>query len=97
MALQSRPTREQGLRNCALILDDNDSVELIGKVEPHVRETFELLRERRTLTARDVAERWELDINAASTRLKALFDLGLALRTDVRDAHGKQYRYMRPI
>jgi len=36
-----------------------------------------------------------LSIPAASTRLKVLYDLGLALRIEVRDSSGKQYNYQR--
>lgn len=94
ITLRSRPDREPGVRNCVLpACAEAGRVELVGKTEGHVRETFELLRQRRYLFARDVAQTLGLDIHAASTRLKALYTLGLARRAEELEAHGKQYVY----
>ncbi len=96
-ALISRPVREPGLRNCVLpLLGADGRVGLVGKVEANVAETFELLRARVVLTARDLADERRLEIGAASTRLKALSDLGLAVRAETRDAHGKLFAYRWP-
>ena len=98
-ALQSRPEREKnlGLRNCALPLQENEgdrtSLTLVGKWEDHVEQTFEILRTEVTLNARQLADTMKLSIPAASTRLKVLYDLGLALRSEMRDAQGKQFVY----
>jgi DNA-binding transcriptional ArsR family regulator len=97
MALLARTIGDKGLRNCVVpVIDEAGDVDLVGKAEGHVHQTFDLLRSRRELTARDVADALSLDIAAASTRLKTLFDLGLATRAEVRDTLGKQFSYTWP-
>ena len=94
MALLSRPFRDPGTRNCVIpVLTHKDTISLIGKFESHVQETFELVQKYKRLTAREIADGLNLDIAAASTRLKVLYNLGLATRTDTKDAYGKQYVY----
>lgn len=94
LAVTSRPVREPGVRNCVLpVLNDHGRVELVGKAEDHVRQTFETLRQRGELTARELADSHGLDIGAASTRLKVLFNLGLACRREERDERGRLYVY----
>ncbi|HLY26220.1 MAG TPA: hypothetical protein VKQ72_07760 [Aggregatilineales bacterium] len=97
MALNTRPDREskhlERLRNCVFPVINNAEVILLGKYEENVAETFELLRRHKTLTARELADRMNLNLNAASTRLKTLSDLGLSLRSSVHDSQGKQYTY----
>jgi hypothetical protein len=98
MALLSRPEREAKVRNCLIPVKGSDhNVRLVGKAEGHVAHTFDLLRLRQQLTARDLADALELEIGAASTRLKVLVDLGLGYRTEVRDASGKQFVYVWPF
>lgn len=92
-ALSSRPSREAGLRNCVVPIGNDGQLQLVGKYEEHVRQSFHLLLRRKELTARDVAAELDLSIAAASTRLKTLFDLGLALRVETRDEQGRQYTY----
>lgn len=95
-SLLSRPVREPGLRNCVIpVLSGRDNVQLCGKSEDHVQQTFGLLNRVGELTAKTLADMLGLTISAASTRLKVLFDLGLAVRHEVRDANGKQYTYQR--
>lgn len=98
MALETRVDREspdrERLRNCVLpIVIKEEEMTLIGKFEDHVLQSFELLSKHKTLTARDLSDVLNLNLNAASTRLKTLADLGLALRTEIRDAQGKQFVY----
>lgn len=97
-ALLSRPDREKspGLRNCVFPILEDSQVQLVGKAENHVRETFEVLRFGGLMTARALADQWSIDIAAASTRLKSLFDLGLAARVETRDPHGKVFLYRWP-
>ncbi|NJL41527.1 MAG: helix-turn-helix transcriptional regulator [Leptolyngbyaceae cyanobacterium SM1_4_3] len=66
---------------------------MAGKYESHVQETFSVLASRKELSARELADRLKISLNAASTRLKTIADLGLAKRVDLRDAQGKQYIY----
>ncbi|HMQ30025.1 MAG TPA: hypothetical protein PKD53_04820 [Chloroflexaceae bacterium] len=98
MALSSRTVRESGLRNCVLpVRNVQQGTILVGKCEAHVQGTFELLTRHRQLTARELTDILELDIAAASTRLKVLFDLGLATRIEERDGQVKQFVYTWPL
>jgi len=97
MSLETRIEREPEslvrLRNCVLPVLDEPGLRLVGKFEEHVQESFTLLDKYRRLTARELSDVLNLNVNAASTRLKTLADLGLALRTETRDSVGKQYIY----
>lgn len=94
MALDSRTRRHKALRNCVVpVMDADGELRLIGKVEESVDQTFELLRLSRELTTPKVAAVLKLSDAAASTRLKVLYDLGLALRTEIRDEQGRQFVY----
>lgn len=85
---------EEVNRHCVLpYRDDKGNLQLIGAREAQVNETFELLRLAKTLTTSQVAPIWKLSDNAASNRLKALYDLGLAIRSEVRDEQGRQFVY----
>ncbi len=98
ITLSSRPQREPGLRNCILpFVTPEGQVDIVGKAEGHVRETFDLLRTRRHLSAREVADVFGLEIHAASVRLKVLHDLRLAVRTEKPELHGKQFIYLWPF
>jgi hypothetical protein len=98
LALLSRPPREPGLHNCVLpVVTEEGEVDLIGRCEEHVRQTFGLLRARLRLTARSLADELGLDVAAASTRLKLLFNLGLVRRMEMRDEHGRLYVYEWPL
>lgn len=97
MALSTRIEREPvdipNLRNCVLLLLKDAKLSLIGKYENHVQETFSLLMSKETMTARDASDLFDISLNAASTRLKTVADLGLVRRSEVRDSQGKQYIY----
>ena len=97
MALTTRIEREPNdkphLRNCVLMNMKSDKAELCGKYENHVLETFSLLISKRSLSTRDSSDLLDVSLNAASTRLKTVADLGLAKREEVRDTQGKQYIY----
>ena len=98
MALSSRTVREIGLRNCVFpVHNQGFGTKLIGKSEGHVQTSFEVLKQHTHLTARELAELLNLDIAAASTRLKVLFDLGLATRIEEREGQVKQFIYTWPL
>lgn len=102
MALTSRPKREAShdggtLRNCVIPVITGNDIELVGKTENHVEETFALLRRTKQLATSDVISAFNMSITAASTRLKILYDLGLALRQELRDDQGIQYLYFWPV
>ncbi len=93
--LISRPERHKGLRNCVLPVKSNglEDLQLVGKCEDNFKQTFDLLRVTRQLTTRQVADVLDLTAQAASSRLKALYDNGVALRQETRDDQGKQFVY----
>jgi hypothetical protein len=95
--LESRTRREPRLRNLVFpVLDAEGKIELVGLCEKNIRNTFALLQKKKILTARDIQEHFKkqkLAINSASTRLKTMYDLGLALRSSQREAPGGQYMY----
>ncbi len=96
--LITRVEQTDKLRNSLMpVYVSDDRVELVGKAETHVTETFDMLRRVKRLTARTLADEMRLEIGAASTRLKVLYDLGLALREEVRDRVGKQFIYVWPF
>ena len=98
ITLSSRPQREPGVRNCVLpFVNPEGQVDLVGKAERHVHETFGLLRARRRLSARDVADAFGLEVHAASVRLKVLHDLRLAARMEEHELQGKQFIYLWPF
>jgi len=99
MALKSRPARETGsVRNSVVpVIQPDGKVDLIGKCENHVQQTFDLLRRQGTLTTNKVMDELKVNLAAASTRLKSLYDLGLVIREEVHDERGMQYRYTWPL
>lgn len=95
LAAESRHVREPGnLRNLALPVQMPDGrVEILGKLEPHLRSTLSHVRDRRDCSSREVAETLGMEIHAASTKLKTLYGLRLLRRREVVDEVGKQYLY----
>ncbi len=93
--LISRPERHRGLRNCVMPIKPNgaEDLSLVGKYEDNFKQTFDLLRAVRQLTTRQVVDTLKLTPQAASSRLKALYDNGVALRQETRDEQGKQFVY----
>ncbi len=89
--LAGRPGYSTGLRNCVLPLQDGDGIHLLGKTEDYVAETFSHLAKTRKLSASDLASQLDLALNTASTRLKTLYDLGIALRQSQDSERGFAY------
>ena len=65
----------------------------IGQLDPALREVLYLLAEHHQLTAPQLAELLELEINTASTRLKRLYDRHLSWREYESLNKGLQYHY----
>ena len=95
--LDSRPRRTR-IGNCVFpVIDEKGRMDLVGPREDYIDETFRFLKRKEAITARDLQENFKLKIGAASTRLKAIYDLGLAVRSAHRDAPGGQYTYHLPL
>jgi STAS-like domain of unknown function (DUF4325)/Winged helix-turn-helix DNA-binding len=68
-------------------------LQVVGHMEPNLEEVFELLKEHKELSARDLADQLNLEINTASTRLKKLHDLGATMRREEVIDRGRQHIY----
>ena len=89
--LSGRPSYSTGLRNCVIPLTDGKSLQLLGKTEEYVQETFKELIHAGALSTSDLMSRLDLANNTASTRLKVLYDLGLARRVSKAGTRGYVY------
>jgi hypothetical protein len=89
--LSGRAGSSTGVRNCVLPLVDGDLIRLLGKTEDYVQETFMELLKMGTLSTSDLMSRLNLANNTASTRLKVLYDLGLARRESQAGSRGYIY------
>lgn len=89
--LAGRPGFSTGLRNCVLPLSERNTIRLLGKTEDYVQETFSELLKAGVLNTADLMIRLDLANNAASTRLKVLYDLGLARRDQQSGERGYTY------
>lgn len=92
--LAGRPGFSIGLRNCVLPLAEGGLIRLLGKTEDYVQETFTELLKAKTLSTSDLMTRLDLANNTASTRLKVLFDLGLAQRMPQAESRGYIYHML---
>lgn len=93
--LSGRPGYSTGLRNCVIPLKKGASIKLLGKTEEYVQETFNELLKANTLSTSDLMAQLGLANNTASTRLKVLYDLGLARRTTESGTRGYVYQPVR--
>lgn len=92
--LAGRPAYSTGLRNCVLPLHQADEVRLLGKTEEYIAETFSQLAKTGKISASDLASQLNLALNTASTRLKTLYDLGIALRQAQESERGFAYHML---
>lgn len=73
--------------------EDKNDISIIGTLESNLQECYEILKQRNTLTARELADIKKIAINSSSNRLKKLYDLGLIKREIIMDELGKYYKY----
>jgi DNA-binding transcriptional ArsR family regulator len=76
-----------------LLVEPDGTWQCIGHLDLSSRETLQILYERESLTAAELAEILQVAINAASTRLKRLYDLHLIRRHHEIGPKGLQYIY----
>jgi hypothetical protein len=83
------------LRNIklSLLAIEGKAWQVVGGLEPSLRETLELLATREHLTAPQLSEHRQLAINTASNRLKRLYDQRLIHRTYQVTGKGLEYIY----
>lgn len=82
--------------NVQVLQKVQNNYSILGKIEENLKDTFELLTKSISITARDVAEAFGIEINSASNRLKKLFNLGLVLRDEIVDTSGRLHNYYLP-
>lgn len=66
------------------------------KLEPNLKDVFSMLKSSEQITARDIAQRFDIEINSASNRLKKLHVLHLALKREVNTETGLRHAYYLP-
>jgi hypothetical protein len=71
-------------------------VEVIGHLEPNLSEAWALALQVGTLTARDLADKLNLEISTASMRLHKLYKARLLARHEEIIASGRQHVYALP-
>jgi len=81
-------------RLAALSLREDKSWEVLGVLNNYLRETLEEVMREGRITARDLAEVEELEINTSSTRLANLYKLQLVQRREeLLSEGGRQFVY----
>jgi hypothetical protein len=64
-----------------------------GALEPNLKEALDRLVKKGNLTARDLASYFDIGISNASNRLRRLYELHLARRTEENTEAGLSHRY----
>ena len=85
--------RLQRLKIAFLAISSNQFWEIVGHLEDSLREVLDMLAQRQSLTAPELAEEKELALNSANNRLKRLFDLHLIRREYEVSEKGLIYYY----
>ena len=73
-----------------IVLEPDQSWKIIGNLATNLKETLDFVADKGNVTARDIAEQFDLKINSASNRLKRLHDARLVQR---RIIEGEQLQY----
>lgn len=85
--------RLQRLKIAFLAISSDKTWEIVGHLEDSLREVLDMLAQRPSLTAPELAEEKELALNSANNRLKRLFDLHLIRREYEVSEKGLIYYY----
>ena len=81
----------------SILAYENSTYEIIGdKLEKNAREVFDYIVLNKTVTVRMVAEKFSLELNGASNRLKKLYDARLVMREEQSAENGGKYEYFLP-
>ncbi len=85
----------QGKRLLAMSLKGTEKPKYLGVLNPYLMDTLELVLEKKSITARELADLTQVEINTASTKLLNLYKARLVLRERVSLAEGggRQYVY----
>lgn len=75
------------------ILYYDETYHFLIKQEANLQETFDYVQSRDEVSAREIAEYFEIEINSASNRLKKLYDANKLFRHEIKDEKGRQHIY----
>lgn len=82
----------------ALVIYSDEGYEVLGnKVEKNVRGVFTLLKDGAHITARLIADKFNIELNSAGNRLKKLYDAHMAMRSEQSIDAGGKYEYYIPV
>ncbi len=77
-------------------LHRDQGLDIIGFLTPHLREAFNIVNQRGSLTAKELAETLNIELNTASTRLINLYKKRLITRIEkVMSEGGREFVYGR--
>lgn len=97
-AIARRRSREGSSRTrVAFLVRWGRALDIVGHIEPNLGEAWRLALDLPELTARDLADRLDLEINTASMRLRKLYDARLLARHEEITPGGRQHIYRLPI
>ena len=83
--------------NLCLIAQTDGRYEVIGsKIEKNVLQVFDLLADGSHVTARLIADEFNIELNSAGNRLKKLFDAHIVFRSEQSEDTGGKYEYYIP-
>ncbi len=77
-----------------LISNSEKETEPLGPLHPQLKETWQLVKHKGNLTARDLADTLNIPINTSSNRLAKLARLGLIYQADKKGASGGGQEYL---
>ena len=82
----------------SLIAYFEDRFTVLGnKLEKNTLQVFELVADGAHITAREVAERFDLELNSAGNRLKKLYDAHAVMRAEQSADAGGKFEYFIPV
>lgn len=79
-----------------LVQDKDGTLRVLGRTERNLLDAWELVRTHRELRARDLADRYQIEITAASMRLHKLYTARLLARETEMTSAGRQHVYRLP-
>lgn len=80
----------------ALLVRRRGGTEIVGEIEPNLADALQRTQQAGTLTARNLADELQLEINTASMRLHKLHKLHLLARDEEVSSAGRQHIYRLP-
>jgi DNA-binding transcriptional ArsR family regulator len=72
---------------------ENNEYQLIGKLPNHLIELLNLIRYKKSVTARLLSDELSEDIASISVKLGKLYKKGMLLREEQKSSEGMQYQY----